>query len=242
MVLTPEEQAIIEERFEALEEKTARFERLLRSGRAFTNNPLSLATDLDDLGSVKTHLDFEEAPLTPVNPQAEVGRIFGVGRTGVNDTSLRYIDKDGNVSEVTHPPAVYARRDGAQDIPGSTWTAVQFDTADTFDTDDMHSTSTNNTRVTAKTAGVYSISCLVFWQANTTSIRRLRILRGGSETLHRITIDATASAGADMGVHTFFSLAVDDYVELELWHAVTGGGGLNVDNGRLAMVWVAPTP
>ena len=49
MVLTPEEQAIIEERFEALEEKTARFERLLRSGRAFTNNPLSRVTDLDDL-------------------------------------------------------------------------------------------------------------------------------------------------------------------------------------------------
>ncbi len=50
MVLTPEEQASIEERFEALERRNSRLERLIRSGKAFTSNPLALATDLDDLG------------------------------------------------------------------------------------------------------------------------------------------------------------------------------------------------
>ena len=87
MPLTPEE---IEERLIALEEG---LKRRLRSSRAFTTNPLALATDLDDLGSVKTHLDFEEAPLTPVDPPADVLRIYVVDVGGV--TSLATRDASG---------------------------------------------------------------------------------------------------------------------------------------------------
>ncbi len=76
MPLTPEE---IEERLIALEEG---LERRLRSSRAFTTNPLALATDLDDLGSVKTHLDFEEPPLTPADPPADVVRLYSVDDGG----------------------------------------------------------------------------------------------------------------------------------------------------------------
>ena len=99
MVLTPEEQADIEERFEALEERNARLERLLRSGRAFTNNPLALATDLDDLGSVKTHLDFEEPPLTPLTPPADVLRLSALDgpntTTGGHATVPSFVDSAG---------------------------------------------------------------------------------------------------------------------------------------------------
>ncbi len=99
MVLTPEEQADIEERFEALEERNARLERLIRSGKAFTNNPLALATDIDDLGSVKTHLDFEEAPLTPVTPPADVVRLYAVDgpstATGGRATVPTFVDSAG---------------------------------------------------------------------------------------------------------------------------------------------------
>ena len=84
------EQKKIEARFKALEEansiladQNAKLERRLRSGRAFTNNPLALATDLDDLGSVKTHLDFEEAPLTPGTPPADVLRLYARDGGGV---------------------------------------------------------------------------------------------------------------------------------------------------------------
>ncbi len=84
MPLTPEE---IEERLIVLEEG---LKRRLRSSRAFTTNPLALATDLDDLGSVKTHLDFEEAPLTPVDPPEDVLRVSAVDVSGV--TGLRLTD------------------------------------------------------------------------------------------------------------------------------------------------------
>ncbi len=93
MPLTLDEQANLDERFQALEDRNAKLERLLRSGRAFTNNPLALATDLDDLGSVKTHLDFEEAPLTPATPPADVGRLYV--RNLSNLAQLFYVDASG---------------------------------------------------------------------------------------------------------------------------------------------------
>jgi hypothetical protein len=82
MPLTLDEQAALDERFQALEDRNAKLERLIRSGKAFTNNPLALATDLDDLGSVKTHLDFEEPTLTPINPLADVVRLYAVDGSG----------------------------------------------------------------------------------------------------------------------------------------------------------------
>ncbi len=88
MPLTPDEQAEFEERFQALEDRNAKLERLIRSGRVFTNNPLALATDLDDLGSVKTHLDFEEPPLTPTVPPAGVSRLYAPEGGGFMATLL----------------------------------------------------------------------------------------------------------------------------------------------------------
>ncbi len=95
MPLTPEQ---IEDRLKALEDRNAKLEELLRTGRAFTDNPLSLATDLDDLGSVKTHLDFEEPPLTPVNPQADVARVYAADDDGT--TRLYHKDSDGLRTEL----------------------------------------------------------------------------------------------------------------------------------------------
>ena len=46
--------AAFEERLLALEERSQKLERRLRSGRGFTDNPLALSTDLIDLGQVSS--------------------------------------------------------------------------------------------------------------------------------------------------------------------------------------------
>jgi len=242
MPLTPEEQEEFEARFQALEDRNAKLERLLRSGRAFTNNPLALATDLDDLGSVKTHLDFEEAPLTPVNPPAEVGRISGVGRTGVNDTSLRYIDKDGNISEVTHPPAVQTVSAGDLSANNNTWTSTIYSSADAFDTDSMHDTVTNTSRITINTAGIYALSGVVSWVFSATGQRAARFFLNGTTSIRQVTADATAATvGNDQLISMLYNLAVTDYVELQVWH--NRGSALSVDSAtKFEAVWVAPAP
>ena len=96
MALTPEQ---IEDRIRALENRNTKLEELRKLGRSFTTNPLALATDLDDLGSVKTHLDFEEPTLTPATPPADVLRLYAVDgtATGGQVTVLAYVASGGNV-------------------------------------------------------------------------------------------------------------------------------------------------
>ncbi|KKM16881.1 hypothetical protein LCGC14_1681350 [marine sediment metagenome] len=240
MPLTPEEQAALEERFVALEERNAKLERLIRSGRAFTNNPLALATDLDDLGSVKTHLDFEEAPLTPVNPPAEVGRVSGVGRTGVSDTSLRYIDSSGVVSELTHTPTVRVTN-GAQNMTNNTLVTMTFST-ETWDTDDMHSTASNTSRLTAKTAGKYRYNAHVRFASHGTGRRALRVTFNGTTIVSQITVNDTPNDAVDMEITGVYAFTVGDYIELagfqnagvDIQTETTTGGS------EFAMEWFAP--
>lgn len=85
MPLTQEE---IAGRLKALEDRSAKLERSLREGRGFTANPLVLATDLDDLGSVKTSLEFEEPTLTPEVPPEGVSRLYAPQGGGFLPTIL----------------------------------------------------------------------------------------------------------------------------------------------------------
>ena len=245
MPLTPDEQAALDERFEALEDRNAKLERLIRSGKAFTSNPLALATDLDDLGSVKTHLDFEEAPLTPSNPQAEVGRVFGVGRTGVNDASLRYIDKDGNISEITHAPSVRAYNSSNIAIPNDAFTVLTLN-SERYDTDGMHSTSTNTGRLTATTAGIYVIWGGISWEAAGVNSRRgLQILLGTSVSIAEVQVEAGAITHIQ-NVSTIHNMAAGDYVQLRALQDGNGGGLQVIATERkspeFAMTWLAPAP
>jgi hypothetical protein len=113
MPLTPDEQAALDERFQALEDRNAKLERLIRSGKAFTSNPLALATDLDDLGSVKTYLDFEEPALTPIIPPADVVRLYAVDDSGATRLISRNASGEGVPREVWLPPDVFASGTGS---------------------------------------------------------------------------------------------------------------------------------
>ena len=230
MPLTPEE---IEERLIVLEE---RLERRLRSSKAFTTNPLALATDLDDLGSVKTHLDFEEAPLTPVDPQEDTGRLFAVDRGSA--TTLRYLDSDGVRSEVSHPPAVRVNEAGAQTTTNNELFTLLFGT-EGFDTDNMHDLVSNTSRLTATTAGIYYIESQVQFAAHATGDRFLRMLLNGTTTISETRLRAAAGAHRQQ-CGMLFSLSATDYVELLVFQ--NSGGDLNVAPARFYMFWVAPAP
>ena len=127
MPLTPEEQAEFEERFQALEDRNAKLERLLRSGRAFTDNPLSLATDLDDLGSVKTYLEFEEA-LAPVTPRADTALLYGKVEDG--STTPFWRSETGDSYSLAPRYRARVTRDATQTMVKSTLDKVEWDTED----------------------------------------------------------------------------------------------------------------
>jgi len=86
-----------------------------------------------------------------------------------------------------------------------------------FDTDNIHDTVTNNSRLTCKTAGKYLISVSISFTANTTGDRYLRIWLNGNVVIAAIAHRTLSELyNADMSIATIYELSVGDYVEVQV--------------------------
>ena len=110
-------------------------------------------------------------------------------------------------------------------LSNNTMTTLTFD-SERFDTDTIHSTSTNTGRLTTKTAGKYLISATVQFATNTTGKRILRLRVNGSTLIADTAITASGDS-RDATITTLWDLAADDYVELQALQ--DSGGALNVE-------------
>ena len=108
-----------------------------------------------------------------------------------------------------------AYHDVDQAVADSTWTALALN-QERWDTDSIHDLSTNNSRLTAKTAGVYLIEGGVITDSTEAVVWILRIVLNGTTTLRRFTNKMDRH---QMCLATIYKLAVNDYVELEMWHS-----------------------
>jgi hypothetical protein len=88
--------------------------------------------------------------------------------------------------------------------------------AENFDTDTMHDNSTNNTRITIKTAGKYLIGGAVQTSSNTAL--GLRILLNGSTQIARL-FQGNSGVTEGATISTLYDFSVNDYIELQ---AATG--------------------
>lgn len=117
------------------------------------------------------------------------------------------------------------------------------------DTDSMHSTSSNTSRIVATTAGLYLVTVSIYFAANATGYRevKLRINSAGSSVGGtpvrggQFRIPATATGSGYCGGATSVRLAATDYIEAFVTQ--TSGGSLATVVGeefsRLAAQWVA---
>src|SRR3954463_13444130 len=111
---------------------------------------------------------------------------------GVVPTPLDWIANAGNFASASmleagvgdpltfllDPPAAQVRRTTAQTIVTGTPTAIAFDAEDA-DTDAMHSTVSNTSRLTCLTAGRYAVSGCIPYDTGTTGSREARIVKNG---------------------------------------------------------------
>ena len=115
-----------------------------------------------------------------------------------------------------------------QSISNATETAVTFD-SERWDTDNMHSTTANTSRLTAVTAGKYFILANVGFAQNGTGIRFLRLRLNGNEALPiaGVYVPASADINSDhrMFVATYYNMALNDFVEVIIYQ--DSGGALN---------------
>jgi hypothetical protein len=105
-----------------------------------------------------------------------------------------------------------------QSISNDTSTALAFN-SERWDTNLIHDTATNNTRLTAKTAGTYLIGGGIYFAAEDTGYRQITVkvtfAAGGSKTIATHSTDNLGSTIANvLTIDTVYNLAVNDYVEL----------------------------
>lgn len=112
-----------------------------------------------------------------------------------------------------------------QSIPNATNTAVTFN-SERYDTDSIHSTAVNTSRLTAVHGGKYLITCNVFFDANATGIRDFDIRLNGVTFISAARESVSSAAvGSSIITTTIYNLAATDYVECVVFQ--NSGGALN---------------
>jgi hypothetical protein len=150
-------------------------------------------------------------------------------KAGGSHTGSNFLRDDGTwAAPSISPPLASVFNSVVQSITNNTETTVTFD-SETLDTDTIHDTVTNNSRLTCKTAGTYLVLFVGDFTANATGVRYGLIRKNGTTQLGPRSDVSSLTAGANGTVQgwTLASLAVNDYVEVRVFQ--NSGGSLNFD-------------
>lgn len=139
--------------------------------------------------------------------------------------------RDG-LNYLANPPACRAYHNTTQSLTDNTETTVLFN-AERYDTDTMHSTSTNTGRITFNTAGLYVVGFLIEVAAAAdytlcyTSLR----LNGTTPLFEDVSYaDPVAAANVHLGGTTVYKFAAADYVEIRAYQDNTANAARNITN------------
>lgn len=145
---------------------------------------------------------------------------------------------------LANPPSCRVYHNAAQSIPHITVTALTFNT-ERFDTDTMHDTVTNNSRITIKTAGLYEVSFMLTMATNTdwTLIATQIRLNGATPIAKNQIGTLTVNDDASQTLTTLYKFAVNDYVEGCVYHRNAAAAARNTlvqgnSSPEMAAVWV----
>ncbi|MBI4597339.1 MAG: hypothetical protein HY737_02930 [Candidatus Omnitrophica bacterium] len=114
-------------------------------------------------------------------------------------------------------------------VPHGTYTPLTFN-AERWDTDAIHDTAANTSRLTAKTAGKYLIYGHVRFSANSIGHRQVGIRLNESPVIALTMGDATTGELSVISVVTHYDLAANDYVELVVYQ--NSGSSISVQSAN----------
>ena len=141
-------------------------------------------------------------------------------------------------------PAVRASKSGTpQTVASGGVVDVILDT-ETFDTANLHSTTTNNHQLTAPVAGVYQITGNIRWESNAAGSRFVDITATGGGRIASVWDVAVSGNPTDQSISAAFPLNAGNTVHLEVFQ--NSGANLDLlkngtDDPNLSMVWIGPT-
>lgn len=121
--------------------------------------------------------------------------------------------------------------------PYTTNTAITWN-SESYDTDDMHSTSVNTSRITFQTAGVYLCTATIRTDATTITQGNLYArLNGGATIIGQNFILPTSGASLSQVSSFMYSFAAGDYIEWVSGYVGTGTGSIN-STSHVEALWV----
>ena len=115
--------------------------------------------------------------------------------------------------------------DASEVIPNGGWHAVSFN-SERWDTDNIHDNSTNNSRLTCKTAGLYVITFNGEFPGAASGRAVARILLNGATVICMMSNLLTSLGPIRMNPSTVYTLSINDYVEVQVYQE--SGGDLNL--------------
>lgn len=153
-------------------------------------------------------------------------------------TAAQMNDLGENSNNYRVPPMCRVKRTSGQTVNDASPTIATFDAED-FDTDEMHDNSTNNSRVTIKTAGVYLIMASAAYTAGVSDDASMSLLKNGSGGIGGYVSWGPANTGAGMTSTLLIELAVNDYIELSLYQNNSANTARTTDTTQtyLMAVW-----
>jgi hypothetical protein len=121
------------------------------------------------------------------------------------------------------------RKSTTQAIANDTPTILSWDTED-YDTDGMHSTVTNNSRITIITAGKYVVTANAKFATSIAAGTgaRIEILLNGTTVLASQSTGAVGTSAPSVNVVDARDFASGDYIEVQVYH--NSGGSEDIDN------------
>lgn len=110
-------------------------------------------------------------------------------------------------------------------IAHNTWTQIAFDN-EAWDTDNIHSNTVLNHRLTCKTAGKYHISLQLEWAASAVGERTFYLIHNNTTIILIEGKDAAAAGYTQLTASTIWNMAVNDFVHAMAYQ--DSGGILNI--------------
>lgn len=166
----------------------------------------------------------------PTVPYSKQTWVDGSSSTPLSAARMGVIEN--GLNDLSYAPAVRVTHNASQSVTSATPLVLAFNT-ERFDqagnaSDTMHDTVTNNSRLTAKYAGVYHITANVEFAANATGYRLCSIRLNGTTVIANCIIMCVTTASVPTRVQAtcIYSMAVNDYVEVVVDQ--NSGGALNV--------------
>lgn len=216
----------------------ARFARIIRNGNQAKELALSnidangVASDRWEVSAVVDAAASDYVEVEVYQDSTAALNLDGTGSVGDDaETTRCWVYRISSMDGTSFSGARVYRSTNQTGLVTATVTEVEWN-AETFDTDNYHDNTTNNTRLTVPADGKYLVTATLMYTANATGQRQARIHVNGSEVATNAYPTHQATYTPGVNISSVLDLSANDYVEIAGYQDSGGNLDLITNSGN----------